>query len=321
MTSALKSPWAKLFDPPLLPPALVKPFKPFPEPWVEGPISEHLKEHSAAHLVALLTRLTADEAAALVAFGAFWLDDRPCLEPKFPLNAAQKFRLNTPAYGPNYFYEADPARIFFEDEDILIYHKEAGRPSQGVPYDAHNNVRSALERLLQKRGERGHLWLVHRLDADTSGLLMMAKNKEAARKLGLAFQHGQVAKKYLCLGLGKKPKEKDFATNAPITKEGGKFLVRPKGPGKESVTHFINLDFWPTKGADWGQALFLASPRTGRTHQIRLHLAWAGWPIVGDRFYGRPEGQAERLMLVSLGFEFTHPRRGEILSLFLAPNG
>ena len=304
----------EIFDPPLPAPANHWP-KPFAEAYLTGPIPTRFKAENITRLVMLLTRLPEDQAAALVEFGAAWLDDRPCLNADQSLSAYHSFRLNPPAYGPVKFYEADPVRIVYEDRDLLVYNKESGRPSQAVPHDAHNNVLTALGRLLAARGDSPRLWLSHRLDADTSGLLLMAKNKEAAGAMGKAFQEGRVAKVYLCLGLGPRPADTEFIVNAPIAKEGRHYVVKPGGPGLESRTDFRVLNC--EKGRLWHRILFQASPRTGRTHQIRLHLAWAGWPIAGDRFYGRPdEGEpACRLMLTSARLAFRHPVSGEPISI------
>jgi Pseudouridylate synthases, 23S RNA-specific len=308
----------KAFDPQVPAPAAARPFLPFAEPYLTGPVPANFKTQTARRLAAVLTRLPDDEAAALVEFGSFWLDDRPCLDPGRPLAAHQSFRLNPPAYGPIRFYEADPARIVYEDEDLLIYNKESGRPSQAVPHDAHNNILAALGRLLTARDRRADLWLSHRLDADTSGLLLMAKNKEAAGRLGRAFQEGRVAKEYLCLGLGQEPEKSAFEIDAPIAKDGRRYVVRPGGPGLASRTGFKVLGRtahpYSEPGRVLDRVLFLAAPLTGRTHQVRLHLAFAGWPIEGDRFYGRPEAErahpAPRLMLVSASLAFRHPGNG-----------
>jgi len=304
---------SRIFDPPSPAPTPERPFAPFPGPYLTGPLPAHLQALTAAGLTTKLAGLAPAEAAELVAFGALWLDDRPCLDPERQLAGHQSFRLNSPAYGPVRFYEADPGRIVFEDRDILIYNKESGRPSQAVPHDAHNNVLAALSRLLEGREERPRLWLSHRLDADTSGLLMMARNKEAAGFLGKAFQEGRVAKEYLALGLGPAPKQARFSVEAPIAKEGGRYLVKPKGPGLAARTDFTTLGRLGEGNTSqgWCRPLFRAVPLTGRTHQIRLHLAWAGWPILGDRFYGRPEAPpAPRLMLASASLTFSHPRDG-----------
>jgi 23S rRNA pseudouridine1911/1915/1917 synthase len=264
-------------------------------------------------LVARLTRQSPAEAEALVAFGCLWLDDRPSLDPAKSLAAYRQFRFNPPAYGPVRFYEADPGRIVHEDRDILVYHKEAGRPSQAVPYDAHNNVLAALGRLLARRGGPSRLWLPHRLDADTSGLLLLAKTQAAAGALGRAFQAGLVAKTYLALGLGARPERESFQIEAAIAKEGARYVARAAGPGRAARTNFTVLEEGPFEagGPEMREVLFRAEPLTGRTHQIRLHLAWAGWPIRGDRFYGRaPEEEAApRLMLAAVGLSLAHPAK------------
>jgi len=309
-----------IFDPPLPAPEPERPFRPFREAYLSGPVPPHLKDDSAARLVVRLAGVPEEEAAALVAFGSFWLDDRPCLDPEEKLATHRTFRFNPPVYGPLKFYEADPGRIVYQDDDLLVYNKESGRPCQGVPHDAYNNALSAVGRLLKAEGRKSALWLPHRLDADTSGLLLMARNKEAASFLGRAFQEGRVDKEYLCLGLGRRPEKEDFFVDAPIAKEGGRYLVRPGGPGLKSRTAFKTLgsEAFPAE-PDVQKVLFQASPLTGRTHQIRLHLAWAGWPIAGDRFYGRRDVEslqaARRLMLASAALGFAHPGSGRMLKI------
>ena len=285
-----------------------------------------LSPGTAGELVARLTRREPAEAEALVAFGCLWLDDRPCLDPARPLAGHGHFRFNPPAYGPVRFYEADPGRIVHEDDDLLIYHKEAGRPSQGVPYDAHNNVLAALGRLLAGRAGRtrpAKLWLSHRLDAETSGLLLLAKNQAAAGAVGRAFQTGQVAKVYLAWGLGAKPERDFFQVEAAIAKEGARYVTRASGPGRPARTDFTVLDqrVFEAGGPEMREVLFRAEPLTGRTHQIRLHLARAGWPIRGDRFYGRAEVEearpAPRLMLAAVSLGLPHPARPGRLEISL----
>lgn len=309
----------RIFDPPVAAPTPARPFLPFAEPYLTGPVPPRFQTLAAKNLAMALTRLPEAEAETLVEFGSLWLDDRPCLDPARPLAAHQIFRLNPPAYGPVRFYEADPARVIYEDGDLLIYNKESGRPSQAVPHDAHNNALSAVGRMLAARGDSPALWLSHRLDADTSGLLLMAKNKGTAGKLGRAFQEGRVAKEYLCLGLGAAPDCREFSIEAPIAKEGRRYLVRPGGPGLPSRTdiRFLSQTDHPDSRQKLKQVLFLAAPQTGRTHQVRLHLAFVGWPLVGDRFYGRAEVErefpAQRLMLASASLTFTHPGNGQEL--------
>lgn len=313
-----------IFDPPIPPPP-AEIFQPFSEAWLAGPVPLHLKAQNVTALTALLTHLPEEAAARLVEFGSVWLDDRPCLDPARPLAGHSAFRINPPAYGPVYFYEADPARIVYEDAELIAYNKESGRPSQGVPHDAHNNILAALTRMLAVRGERSRLWLLHRLDADTSGILLFAKNKEAAGTLGRAFQKGEVEKEYLALGLGRGTPKQSFSVKNFIAKEGRRYVNRKAAPGLAAHTDFDSLKRFdtpiPASGGDFREALFRARPRTGRTHQIRLHLAHNGWPIRGDRFYGRPEVEtlnpAPRLMLASARLTFTHPKSGRTVDINL----
>jgi RluA family pseudouridine synthase len=191
----------------------------------------------------------------------------------------------------------DPKRIVFEDNDLLVYDKEAGRPSQAVPHDAYNNIHSSLTRL---RGIT--LRLPHRLDAGTSGLLIIAKNLKAAGAMGKAFQKGEVKKRYLALATGVKPTWDSRRVDAPLAKSQGRLVVRENGPGLSATTDFTLLAW------DSGCGLFLAEPLTGRTHQIRLHLSFLGYPIKGDTFYGGEP--ASRLMLKAAGISFKHPITG-----------
>lgn len=309
-----------IFDAPCLAPVSPRIFQPFPQAYLTGPVPDHLKSCTIAELTARLARVSEKEAAALVEFGSIWLDDRPCLEPEHKLHENRTFRINPPAYGPVKFYEADPARIVYEDRDLLAYNKESGRPSQGVPYDGYNNTLAALGRLLKQRGKAGHLWLLHRLDADTSGLLLLAKSKDAAGYMGRAFQTGQVSKEYLALGLGKSSTG-GLVVDTPIAKEKGRYITKPKIEGLAAKTTFkaVAESAFPPGGSDMKTVLFRAYPHTGRTHQIRLHLAYAGWPIAGDRFYGLEKylDHFSRLMLCSGGLSFTHPKTGREMSITL----
>jgi RluA family pseudouridine synthase len=248
-------------------------------------------------LCARATGLPPEEAEELVRFGGIWLDSRQKLDPELPLPARGEFRVNFPAYGIWRFYEADPGRIVYEDGSVLVYDKESGRPSQGVPHDVHNNALSALVRLTGLE-----LRLPHRLDAGTSGLLIMAKTREAAGELGKAFQKGRVSKRYVALSEGEGPAWDEQEVRAAVAKNAGKLVCRANGPGLAAHT---TLRVLARRGA---KTLFLAVPHTGRTHQIRLHLSFEGHPIAGDRFYGgvpRP-----RLMLRASGISFPHPLTG-----------
>jgi 23S rRNA-/tRNA-specific pseudouridylate synthase len=248
-------------------------------------------------LLMRVTGLDADEAMDLVRFGAMWLDSRQRLDPMIPLPGEGEFRVNLPAYGPVRFHEADPGRIAYEDDWLLVYDKESGRPSQGVPHDAWNNALSAVGRLTGLS-----LRLPHRLDSGTSGLLIMAKTREAAGRMGKAFQAGKVEKRYLALSEGPGPEWGERLCEASIAKNAGRLIARANGPGLAAATSLTVLARRP------GATLMLAVPHTGRTHQIRLHLSFEGHPVAGDRFYGG--APAPRLMLRASGVAFPHPATG-----------
>jgi 23S rRNA-/tRNA-specific pseudouridylate synthase len=288
-------------DPSPHPPAGPPPFG-SGHPVREGDISGAMAGRPAADLVAAIMGLDRPTAGLVVWAGALWLGGRVMLDPAAPLPAG-RFRLNLPFCRPGISYEIDPARVVLEDPDLIVYHKEAARPSQGVPHDFRNNVLAAMER----RAGFG-LRLPHRLDAPTSGLLLMAANRQAASRLGKGFQEGRVSKRYLALARGAPPSWRELEVDVPIGKSGpSRYAALPGGPGRDSRTRLAYL------GERGGYLLFLAEPLTGRTHQIRLHLAHAGYPVAGDDFYGGARDR--RLMLRASGLRLAHPGDGRPLVL------
>jgi 23S rRNA pseudouridine1911/1915/1917 synthase len=248
-------------------------------------------------LCAKISGLSIPEAEDLVDFGAMWIDNRQKRDPEFPLPGSGEFRLNYPAYGPVRFYETRKERVVYEDGEVLVYDKESGRPSQAVPHDAYNNVLAGLTRAGNPDSR-----LPHRLDAGTSGLLVVAKNQRSAGALGKAFAKGLVKKRYLALCSGAEPDWSEKTVTAAIAKNAGRLTARENGPGLDARTDLRIL------GREGGKFLILAIPHTGRTHQIRLHLSFAGLPVVGDEFYGGEK--APRLMLKAAGIAFPHPGDG-----------
>jgi 23S rRNA pseudouridine1911/1915/1917 synthase len=288
-------------DPVLSPPPVGPPYSGGP-PTVAGELAPHMEGRPLQDLCALVSGLDGAKARELVEFGCMWLDKAQKLDPDLPLPRSGTFRINYPEYGPVKFYEPSVERIAFEDDSVIVYNKESGRPSQAVPYDAYNNVHSGLTRL------RGlFLRLAHRLDMGCSGLLLMSKTQKASGVLGKAFQKGGVKKRYLALSAGDPPDWEERVVTASIAKVQNRFTVRENGPGMTARTTLKVM------GAGGGQVLFLAEPHTGRTHQIRLHMSFMGYPIAGDSFYGGVK--ADRLMLRASGLAFRHPATKEPLAL------
>lgn len=197
--------------------------------------------------------------------------------------------------------------ILFEDEYFLIAEKPSGLPSQPTVDKRRPDFFTLLKKQLkEERGNDFYLGLHHRLDRDTSGLMIFAKNKAANEPLADLFKKHLIQKTYLCLTKNQKCPDKWEVKNHlaevrdPVLKKMKMHSVR--SGGDKAHTLFRKLEALP-KGL-----LIEAKPLSGRMHQIRVHLAEAGLGIFGDDIYPAPQKpQAPRLMLHALSLEFTHP--------------
>ncbi|MFH1092128.1 MAG: RluA family pseudouridine synthase [Pseudomonadota bacterium] len=245
--------------------------------------------------------LTRGRVRALIDFGSVWVRGRACRQQSRLLKAGDWVTFQAPEYGPVKFYEADPERILFQDEWLLAYDKEAGIPCQQTPYDGYNHLFGALSRL-----RPGYLGLHHRLDSLTSGVMLFSLSQKINPSLSRVFAQGRLTKIYLAVVQGSPPQD-SWEVDRPVAKRQGGYFCPEDGRGKAALTSFTVLK----RGK--GRALIKARPLTGRTHQIRLHLALSGHPVVGDAEYkGRP---APRLMLHALSLSFNHPVTGQTLTI------
>ncbi len=207
--------------------------------------------------------------------------------------------------------------LLFEDENFIVLNKPSGFAVHGG-----TGVNSGvIEALRQIRPEQRFLELVHRLDKETSGCLLVAKKRSALNYLHELFRGDGVKKNYLALLAGQWPRKKQLV-DVPLLKninKGGERMVVVSQQGKSAETLFVRLQ----KFSDC--TLVRASPKTGRTHQIRVHAAWLGHPIIGDDRYGddgtnklfRQKG-CRRLFLHAEQLQFQHPVTGEMMH-FTAP--
>jgi|TARA_B110000977_G_scaffold78921_1_gene106132 23S rRNA pseudouridine955/2504/2580 synthase len=200
--------------------------------------------------------------------------------------------------------------ILFEDEGLLIINKPAGLAVHG----GSGISLGAIEALRAERPDARFLELVHRLDRDTSGCLMLAKKRSVLLELQQAMQRNQIDKRYLALVKGQWPKGKS-TINAPLLKNqvsSGERIVRVDVEGKASVTHFkISQRF---KEA----TLLEVTLETGRTHQIRVHCQFSGQPVAGDPKYGDThfneslkDSGLKRMFLHASNLRFRHPLSGD----------
>jgi 23S rRNA pseudouridine955/2504/2580 synthase len=202
----------------------------------------------------------------------------------------------------------DKARVY-EDATLLVINKPAGLAVQG----GSGTVRH-LDALL--RGLTPRPLLVHRLDRDTSGLLLLAKSRLAARVLTADFRSQRIRKTYWAVVAGV-PQGDSGRIALPLTKRpigGQERVVVDVNAGLEAVT------LWRKLATEAGLSWLELRPLTGRTHQLRVHSAAHGWPILGDSKYGAASAQSGKpsLFLHARSLSFTHPERQQRVE-FTAP--
>lgn len=209
--------------------------------------------------------------------------------------------------------------VLFEDDCLMVVNKPAGlavHGGSGLSF-------GLIEGLRALRPDARFLELVHRLDRDTSGCILIAKKRSALRGLHAALRDKTMQKDYLCLVRGNWPSAKKVV-RAPLLKntlQSGERMVRVDAEGKASETRFKVEQRFGERAT-----LLRASPITGRTHQIRVHTLHAGHPIAGDPKYGDRDFDARltglnRLMLHAWHLAFTHPNNGEAVSVTAKPDG
>jgi tRNA pseudouridine32 synthase/23S rRNA pseudouridine746 synthase len=171
--------------------------------------------------------------------------------------------------------------VLHEDATLLVVAKPPGRIV--IP------GRSGAERSLREELEErfGRLWVVHRLDRGTSGVLLFARTAQAHRTLNMAFEAGEPEKRYLALVRGTPPEEVRVDVGLARGRKGRVRPARPGEPGaKPAATRFRRLESWQAPALGGPFAWVEALPETGRTHQIRVHLLSLGTPLALDPDYG-----------------------------------
>ena len=195
--------------------------------------------------------------------------------------------------------------ILYEDREYLAVNKVAGINCQRTPYQLKGTVEYAVGIYLKSMGIDEPARVIHRLDAGTSGVMFFPKNKRAAKYISNLLKMGAVEKRYWALVVGI-PDEDEWRVDAPMARIG-KFRYGVVSAGMEAHTLLRVL----VKGR--GSTLLEARPLTGRTHQIRVHLATCGHPVIGDQSYGGYA--ASRMMLHCRSMAFVAPDGREVSAM------
>lgn len=272
----------------------------------EAPAGERLD-------VAIAQALSLSRTAAkdLVDEGMVTLDGRPVGKPALRLHGGEIVSLIVPPAKPMLVEPEDVALdVIFEDEDLAAIDKPPGLVAHPTATVRSGTVVNALlgrmtlskEDVYDPHREDYRPGIVHRLDKDTSGVMVVAKHDEAHRRLAEAFKKRLTVKEYVAIAVGEL--EDDVRLDAAIGRHPVKRRTMTVGGSnaKAAVTTFRVL------ARAHGHVLVKATPRSGRTHQIRVHLAHLGASILGDVVYGRASPAIDRQALHAMRLTLPHPR-------------
>jgi 23S rRNA pseudouridine1911/1915/1917 synthase len=250
-----------------------------------------------------LTDHSRSRLQALIKEGMVLVDGRPSTKSSLQLQGGEDVEVFVPpAAKVDLIPESIPLDIIYENDDVILVNKEAGmvvHPAAG--HATGTLIHAVLAHAPDIEGVGGELrpGLVHRLDKDTSGLIILAKNERAQRFLQQQFEEREVEKTYLALVDGHPPTQTG-RVETPIgrdPRDRKKMAVVAEGRGRESLSEYRVIESFPK------HSLLEVDLLTGRTHQIRVHMVFLGCPVAGDKVYGKKKA--------SLGLErqFLHAAR------------
>jgi len=266
------------------------------------------KEERLDHfLVECLPEFSRSRLQGLIKDGFVAVDGLPAKKAGQKLEPGARVEVIVPPTAPSELVGEDiPLDIIFENDDLLVVNKPAGmvvHPAAGHETGTLVHAVLGYDPDIEGIGGEERPGVVHRLDKETSGLILLAKNDRAHRWLQDQFRLRKVEKTYLALVDGAPPTPSG-RVEAPIGRDPShrkKMAIMPPGKGREAVSEYITLESFEK------HTLLEFHPHTGRTHQIRLHCMFLGCPIVGDKIYGH------RKQPLKLDRHFLHAFRLRIL--------
>ena len=279
------------------------------------PNKENAGQRVDAWLAANLEDVTRSAAQRLLEEGRVTCGGK-ALAKNYKLNGTETVEVCLPDPEPVDVLPQDiPLDVVYEDADVIVVNKPKGLVVHPAPGHPDGTLVNALLHhcgdSLSGIGGELRPGIVHRIDRDTSGLIIAAKNDSAHQKLAAQLQDHTLARIYHCIVTGNL-REDSGTVNAPI----GRHPVDRKkmavvANGRPAVTHWTVLERFP------GFTYVECRLETGRTHQIRVHMAHIGHPILGDTVYGnkKPVPGLQGQCLHAVGLRFLHPRTGEMVEL------
>ncbi|CAM3247152.1 RluA family pseudouridine synthase [Deinococcus deserti] len=275
-------------------------------------------------VLAALSGASRSQVAAWIAGGHVKVEGQPVTKVSLKLRGGERIDVSPPAL-PDARVEAEdlPLDVIYEDDYLIAVNKPPGmvtHPAPGVLSGTLVNAllgRMPLPEQPDYDSEAGYRpGIVHRLDKDTSGVIVVAKTVGAHARLAAAFKDRETRKTYLAIAAGQWRADGPARVEAPIGRhpvQRQRMTVGGANP-REAQTLFTPLAAHPD-GHGRTLALVRAQPRTGRTHQIRVHLAHLGSPILGDAVYGRSSETMLRHALHAHFLSVPHPGTGRLLHL------
>lgn len=268
-----------------------------------------------AYLSACLEGLTRSAAARLLEEGRVTCAGKPLLK-NYKLTGRETLEVSLPEPEPAEALAQDiPLDVVFEDADVIVVNKPKGLVVHPAPGHPDGTLVNALlyhcGASLSGIGGELRPGIVHRIDRDTSGLIIAAKNDRAHQALAAQLQDHSLARTYECIVVGNL-REESGTVCAPIARHRtDRKKMAVAADGREAVTHWEVLARYP------GFTHVRCRLETGRTHQIRVHMAYLGHPILGDTVYGgkKPVPGLTGQCLHAVGLRFVHPRTGEVVEL------